>query len=45
MDVNNSKSITNDMLIKQFMEMNSMIANLHSEIKSLKNPVDSFLAK
>lgn len=45
MDPNNSKSITNDMLMEQFMEMKSMIANLHSEIESLKNPVDSFLAK
>ena len=33
------------MLMEQFMEMKSMIANLHSEIESLKNPVDSFLAK
>ena len=45
MDANNSKSITNEMLMEQFMEMKSMIANLHSEIESLKNPVDSFLAK
>lgn len=45
MDANNSKSITNEMLMAQFMEMKSMIANLHSEIESLKNPVDSFLAK
>jgi len=45
MDPNNSKSITNDMLMEQFMEMKSMIANLQSEIESLKNPVDSFLAK
>lgn len=45
MDANNSKSITNEMLTEQFMEMKSMIANLHSEIESLKNPVDSFLAK
>lgn len=45
MDENNSKSITNDILMEQFMEMKSMIANLHSEIESLKNPVDSFLAK
>lgn len=45
MDTNNSKRITNEMLMEQFMEMKSMIANLHSEIESLKNPVDSFLAK
>ena len=45
MDANNSKSITNEMLMEQFMEMKSMIANLHSEIESLKNPVDSFLTK
>ena len=45
MDANSSKSITNEMLMEQFMEMKSMIANLHSEIESLKNPVDSFLAK
>lgn len=45
MDPNNSKSITNEMLMEQFMEMKSMIANLQSEIESLKNPVDSFLAK
>ena len=45
MDANNSKSITNEMLMEQFMEMKSMIANLHSDIESLKNPVDSFLAK
>ncbi len=45
MDANNSKSITNEMLMEQFMEMKSMIANLHSEIESLKNPVDDFLTK
>jgi hypothetical protein len=45
MDPNNSKSITNDMLMEQFMEMKSMIANLQSEIESLKNPVDDFLTK
>lgn len=45
MAANKSKSITNEMLMEQFMEMKSMIANLHSEIESLKNPVDSFLAK
>lgn len=45
MDANKSKSITNEMLMEQFMEMKSMIANLHSEIESLKNPVDDFLTK
>lgn len=45
MDTNNSKRITNEMLMEQFMEMKSMIANLHSEIESLKNPVDDFLTK
>lgn len=45
MDPNNSKSITNEMLMEQFMEMKSMIAHLHSEIESLKNPVDDFLTK
>lgn len=45
MAANKSKSITNEMLMEQFMEIKSMIANLHSEIESLKNPVDSFLAK
>ncbi len=45
MDANNSKSITNEMLMEQFMEMKTMIANLHSEIESLKNPVDDFLTK
>ena len=45
MDPKNSKSITNDMLMEQFMEMKSMIANLQSEIESLKNPVDDFLTK
>ena len=45
MDADNSKSITNEMLMEQFMEMKSMIANLHSEIESLKNPVDDFLTK
>lgn len=45
MDPNNSKSITNEMLMEQFMEMKSMIANLQSEIESLKNPVDDFLTK
>lgn len=45
MDPNKSKSITNDMLMEQFMEMKSMIANLQSEIESLKNPVDDFLTK
>lgn len=42
---NKAKSITNDMLMEQFMEMKSMIANLQSEIESLKNPVDDFLTK
>ena len=45
MDANKSKSITNEMLMEQFIEMKSMIANLHSEIESLKNPVDDFLTK
>ena len=45
MDANNSKSITNEMLMEQFMEMKGMIANLHTEIESLKNPVDDFLTK
>jgi len=45
MDPKNSKSITNDMLMEQFMEMKSMIAHLQSEIESLKNPVDDFLTK
>lgn len=45
MDANNSKSITNEMLMEQFMEMKSMIAHLQSEIESSKNPVDDFLAK
>ena len=45
MIANNSKSITNEMLMEQLMEMKSMIANLHSEIESLKNPVDDFLTK
>jgi hypothetical protein len=31
--------------MEQFMEMKSMIANLQSEIESLKNPVDDFLTK
>jgi hypothetical protein len=34
-----------EMLMEQFMEMKSMIANLQSEIESLKNPVDDFLTK
>ena len=45
MDLNNSKSITNDMLMEQFMEIKSMIANLQLEIESLKYPVHDFLTK
>ena len=45
MDASNSKSITNEMLMEQFMEKKSMIAHLQSEIETLKNPVDSFLTK
>lgn len=45
MDANTAKNITNEMLMEQFLEMKSMIANLQSEIESLKNPVDSFLTK
>ena len=45
MDASNSKSITNEMLMEQFMEMKSMICHLQSEIETLKNPFDSFLTK
>lgn len=45
MEAVTTKNITNEMLMEQFLEMKSMIANLQSEIETLKNPVDSFLTK
>lgn len=45
MEAATTKNITNEMLMEQFLEMKSMIANLQSEIETLKNPVDSFLTK
>lgn len=42
MEAVTTKNITNEMLMEQFLEMKSMIANLQSEIETLKNPVDSF---
>lgn len=45
MNTKAAKNITNEMLMEQFLEMKQMIANLQSELQSLKNPVDDFLTK
>ena len=45
MEAITTKNITNEMLMEQFIEMNSMLANSQAEINSFKNPVDDFTSK
>jgi len=45
MEAVTTKNFASEMLMAQFLEMESMIAHLQSEIGTLKNPVDSFLTK
>ena len=45
MDANQTQNITNEILMEQFMELKSMVAQMQSKIESIENPVDDFLTK